>query len=136
MTRSAGRTEVPAFWLNDLHSFSVGLEIDLTRDICIGLRYLTIRVLRVPRNDERLCTALTGTRGGCRVDLGMNMPLASQVPDAGIAVGIGGFRRIDNLLNLGRLTRLDGHRQSENPLGTGLDATGIDPRLNQPAPWR
>ena len=37
-------------------------------------------------------------------------------------------------LNLGRLTRLDGHRQSENPLRTGLDPTGIDPRLNQPAP--
>ena len=67
------------------------------------------------------------------VGLGMNVSLVGQVKDAGIAVGIGGFSHVDDTLNLGRLARLDGHRQSQNPLGMGLDPTGIDPRLNQPS---
>jgi hypothetical protein len=55
--------------------------------------------------------------------------MASARPKAGMAVGIGSFRHVDDLLDFRRLTLLDDDRQPENSMRMSLDSAGIDPRL-------
>ena len=100
----------------------------------VRLGHVASWIFGPPTDHERLrmmCRISGDDVGG--IDLRVDVPMASHIPYARVSVGIRRFRRVDNSLNFGRLTLLDGHCQTENSLGTGLDPIGIDSRLNQPA---
>ena len=69
--------------------------------------------------------------------------LTVQLPDAGIAVGIGRFRHVDDALDFRRLAGLDGHGQKEDSAAGGPrygwdrfplePTTGSRPRVSQHA---
>jgi hypothetical protein len=69
-------------------------------------------------------------RVGTRIDA----PPACDSPTAGVVVGIGRFRHVNNQLDFRRLILLDSDGETEDALRASLDPSAIDSRLNHPPP--
>jgi hypothetical protein len=110
------------------------LKVFLKLNAGVGLGRFAIGVLGMPTDHERKRMRHRGDGASSDVGLRIDVPSTTEPPDAGIAVGIGRFRHVEDALDFSRLTCLDGDRQTEHSLRTGLDPAAIDPRLNQPPP--
>ena len=95
--RSAGRAgRVPR--LRGTDPFISRFPVVFLKALGVGLGDFAIGVLGPPTDHERLRMRGCSPAAVAVLGLGIDVPLAGQVPDAGIAVGIGRFRRVDDLL--------------------------------------